>query len=59
MKLKEKRLQAGLSQSQLAKLSGVALKTLQKYEQGVFKLSNYEKMQKLAAALNCDIKDLV
>ena len=33
-KLKEKRMQRKLSQSQLAKASGVSLRMLQKYEQG-------------------------
>ena len=48
MKLQEVRRQAGLSQSELAKLSGVKLRTIQEYENGRQNvLSNHELEEKI------------
>lgn len=60
-KLKEKRMQRKLSQSQLAKASGVSLRMLQKYEQGDrdIKKAQAETVYKLAKALNCKIEELI
>lgn len=60
-KLKEKRLEAGLSQNQLAKMSGIHLRTLQHYEQGVLNFNHckIEKIFSTALALNCDVEDIL
>ena len=60
-KLKEKRMQRKLSQSQLAKASGVSLRMLQKYEQGDRDLNKAqaETVYKLAKALNCKMEALI
>lgn len=60
-KLKEKRMQRKLSQSQLAKASGVSLRMLQKYEQGDRDLNKAqsETVYKLAKALNCKMEELI
>lgn len=60
-KLKEKRMQRKLSQSQLAKASGVSLRMLQKYEQGDRDLNKAqaETVYKLAKALNCQMEELI
>lgn len=60
-KLKEKRMQRKLSQSQLAKASGVSLRMLQKYEQGDrdIKKAQAETVYKLAQALGCTIEELI
>lgn len=60
-KLKELREKSGLSQSQLAKLSGVNVRVLQNYEQGARNL-NGAKLNTLllfCKALNCKLHDLV
>lgn len=59
--LKLKRLNAGLSQKELAVISGVPLRTIQEYEQ---RRKNINKAQveylfMLAQALCCEIKDLL
>jgi transcriptional regulator with XRE-family HTH domain len=59
MKLKEKRLQAGLSQSQLAKLSGVSVRTIQSCEQGIRNITSYVILKQLASTLKCEIEDLI
>lgn len=50
-----------LSQSQLSKLSGVNLRTLQDFEQGRKPLKNAkgEMLYRLSIALNCSINDLL
>lgn len=60
-KVKEKRMQRKLSQSQLAKASGVSLRMLQKYEQGDrdIKKAQAETVYKLAKALNCKMEELI
>ena len=60
-KLKKVREAAGLSQSELAKKSGVSLRSIQMYEQ---RQNDIDKAQghtlyKLAVALGCDIEDLL
>ncbi len=58
--LKERRLQAGLSQSQLSELSSVPLRTIQQYEQRQ-KNINFAKLEtviSLAKVLSCQPTDL-
>jgi transcriptional regulator with XRE-family HTH domain len=60
-KLKAMRELRGLSQSQLAKESGVPLRALQYYEQGRlnFNHSKIDKVFSIALALNCDVEDIL
>ena len=51
-RLKEKRMEAGLTQVQLAEKAGVTARTIQNYELGNRKPSNMEVIQKNADALN-------
>lgn len=51
-KLREKRLEAGLTQAELAKKAGVTARTIQNYELGNRRPSNMEIIQKIADALN-------
>ena len=51
-RLKEKRVEAGLTQVQLADKGGVTARTIQNYELGNRKPSNMEVIQKIADALN-------
>lgn len=51
-RLKEKRMEAGLTQVQLAEKAGVTARTIQNYELGKRKPSNMEVIQKIADALN-------
>ncbi|MGN0534791.1 MAG: helix-turn-helix domain-containing protein [Eubacterium sp.] len=59
--LKLQRERMGLSQSQLADLSGVNVKTIQAYEQRQkeIKSAKYETLQKLSSALGCEISDFL
>jgi transcriptional regulator with XRE-family HTH domain len=59
--LGELREQKGLSQSQLAKASGISVRTIQAYEQGARKLSgaSYDNLKKLSDALGVTIEELV
>ena len=59
--LQEKRLAAGMSQSQLAKASGVPVGVLQHYEQGSRNIdgAKLETLADLAAALGCKIPELL
>ena len=61
MTLKEKRAEAGLTQSQLADKSGVSKKNIQHYESGYrnLDLAKLSTLSKLAFALNCKIPDLL
>ena len=61
MALQQARLRAGLSQSGLAKASGINLRTLQQYEQGSRSIdgASLETLCKLAAALGCTIFDIL
>lgn len=51
-RLKEKRVEAGLTQVQLAEKAGVTARTIQNYELGNRKPSNMEVIQKTADALS-------
>lgn len=51
-RLKEKRMEAGLTQVQLAEKAGVTARTIQNYELGNRKPSNMEVIQKIADVLN-------
>ena len=51
-RLKEKRMEAGLTQDQLAEKAGGTARTIQNYELGNRKPSNMEVIQKIADALN-------
>lgn len=60
-KLKTMRELKGLSQAQLAEQSGIHIRTLQYYEQGVldFNHCKIEKIFSVALVLNCDIEDIL
>lgn len=55
------RMQAGLSQGELAKKAGVPVRTLQKYEQGqtLINHSSVATVKKLARVLNVKIVDIL
>ena len=50
-RLKEKRVEAGLTQAELAQKAGVTTRTIQNYELGNRKPANMEVIQKIADAL--------
>jgi len=54
-RIKQARKSAGLTQKELADLSGVSVVTLQQYERGVRKQPKLEQLDKLARALNVSI----
>lgn len=60
-KLKEMRQAQGLSQSQLAELAGLNVRTLQHYEQGskVFDHARLDTILKCAIALQCKLEDII
>lgn len=60
-KLKEMRLAAGLSQSQLAEKAGTNIRVLQHYEQGSknFDHARIDILLKYCIALNCKLSDLI
>lgn len=59
--LAKARAEAGLSQSELAKVSGVSLRSIQMYEQKNSNINNaqYNRLCAIAKALNCKIEDIV
>jgi DNA-binding transcriptional regulator YiaG len=59
--LKEKRSQAGLSQSALARLSGVPLRQIQLFEQGQrdIRKTQAQTLFRLSKTLNCDMEMLM
>ena len=59
--LKQKRLEAGLSQSELSKISGVPVRTIQQYEQRQknINLAKVESVLSISKALSCDINDIL
>ena len=59
--LKRIREAAGLSQSKLAEASGVNVRMIQYYEQGVKDINSAAAatVNKLAQALNCTVEDLL
>lgn len=60
-KLQAKRKAAGLSQSQLAGLTGLSVRTLQHYEQGLldFNKAAAVTVWRVARALECRVEDLL
>lgn len=59
--LKRQRLLVGLSQSQLARRSGVGIRAIQQYEQGSKDIAraSFENVRKLSQALHCQPQDLM
>lgn len=59
--LKNRRENAGFSQSQLAAKSGVNVRTLQEYEQGKKSVdrARIETLCDIAIALNCNVADVI
>ena len=60
-KLKAKRLEAGMSQSQLAEKANLNVRTIQHYEQGSknFDHSRIDTILKVCLALNCKSEDII
>ena len=60
-KLKTLREEAGLSQSQLSEKSGVAIKSIQKYEQRERDINKAQAViiKSLAGALGCTMEDIL
>lgn len=61
VKLRQLRVKKGYSQSKLAELSGIASKTLQKYEQKEINIDNASltNLCALCEALECSIGDII
>ena len=59
--LKQLRQRRNLSQSQLAAITGVNLRSIKAYEQGDLDISKaqYDTLSKLAQGLSCSVKDLI
>ena len=59
--LKDTRKAKGLSQSKLAEISGVSIRMIQYYEQGVKDINKAEAMTvyKLSEALDCNVWELL
>ena len=60
-RLKQKRAEAGLSQSGLAAMSGVSLRMIQYYEQGRDDINKAQvgTVYRLAKALGCGVEDVI
>ena len=60
-KLKEQRQKANLSQSELAAISGVKLRSIQHYESGARDIdgAKLDTLCTLALALNCKVYDIL
>lgn len=60
-RLKQKRIEAGLSQSGLASASGVSIRMIQYYEQGRNDINKAETgtVYLLANALGCQVEDII
>lgn len=60
-RLKQKRIEAGLSQSGLAFASGVSIRMVQYYEQGRNDINKAEAgtVYLLATALGCQVEDII
>lgn len=60
LNLKKLRLQSGLTQNELAKQSGVSLRSIQMYEQGHKDINkaNADAIYRLSKTLNCSMEDL-
>lgn len=61
IKLKAKRMEVGLSQSQLAEKADMNVRTLQHYEQGskIFDNARIDTILRVCLALNCKIEDVI
>lgn len=61
MRLKEMRERRGLSQAALAEKSGVSVRMIQQYEQGMRSINAAaaDTVVKLADALHCDVRDII
>lgn len=59
--LKKIRTEKGMSQSDLAEASGVSVRMIQHYEQGVRDINKAEALSvlKLADALGCEVRDIL
>lgn len=59
--LKRVRTEKGMSQSDLAEASGVSVRMIQHYEQGVRDINKAEALSvlRLADALGCDVRDIL
>lgn len=58
-RLKQKRVEAGMTQVQLAQSAGVTARTIQNYELGTRKPSNMEVVQKIADVLHTTTEHLL
>lgn len=58
-KITERRTAAGISRSELARQSGVPLRTLEDWEHGKTVPTNVYQLAKVARVLNCLIEDLI
>lgn len=60
-KLRRMRVKKGLSQSELVALSGIKIKTLQRYEQSSIPINGAKlsTLVSLCYALNCKIEDII
>lgn len=61
MKMKEKRKAKGLSQADLAALTGISIRVIQDYEQGARAINNAKAITvyKIAKALGCTIEEII
>ena len=60
-KLKELRTASGLSQSGLAEKSGISVRMIQQYEQGIRDINKAQAIAvyRLAEALSCNVADIL
>ena len=60
-KLKQIREAAGMTQAELAKLTGISVRVIQNYEQGTRPLNGARAITvyQIAKALNCTVEDLL
>lgn len=57
-KIKEKRVQLGISQEQLSELSGVSRSIISGLESGKTTVTTTETLLKISKALGCKVKDI-
>lgn len=58
-KIKEKRLEKGISRAELSRNTGIPLRTLESWEAEIRKPTKYQNLVLLAKALECNIDDLI
>lgn len=60
-RLKQKRTEKGLTQSELAESAGVSLRMIQHYEQGFKDINKAQAITaiRIADALGCDVRDIM